>query len=214
VPQTWLRPVGCSGLAFCELILPTLTACASWTWAALVKADEATTAVRAHVDDDPGPGSGTEDLGHCQLVAPQRVLHRQPASLQCEPGPQREQLVTGRRAHHEERSGQPANRSTDRGPVLSRRRPTAAGASAATPANIRLAGRTPHELTAYRPEADRRSERLSIPRPRRRHRHGGPRSAWPLQTMNGPRARVGRGPQVRLALTGSSVEDRQPGRSW
>ena len=40
VPDTWLRPVGCSGLAFCELILPTLTACASCTWAGLVKADE------------------------------------------------------------------------------------------------------------------------------------------------------------------------------
>jgi hypothetical protein len=40
VPDTWLCPVGCSGLAFCELILPTLTACASWTWAGLVKADE------------------------------------------------------------------------------------------------------------------------------------------------------------------------------
>ena len=40
VPDTWLRPVGCSGLAFCELISPTLTACASWTWAGLVKADE------------------------------------------------------------------------------------------------------------------------------------------------------------------------------
>ena len=40
VPDTWLRPVGCSGLAFCELISPTLTACASWTWPGLVKADE------------------------------------------------------------------------------------------------------------------------------------------------------------------------------
>jgi len=40
VPDTWLRPVGCSGLAFCELISPTLTARASWTWPGLVKADE------------------------------------------------------------------------------------------------------------------------------------------------------------------------------
>jgi len=30
VPDTWLRPVGCSGLAFCELISPTLTACRPW----------------------------------------------------------------------------------------------------------------------------------------------------------------------------------------
>ena len=40
VPDTWLRPAGCSGLAFCELISPTLTACASWTWPGLVKVDE------------------------------------------------------------------------------------------------------------------------------------------------------------------------------
>ena len=32
VPDTWLRPVGCSGPVFCELISPTMTACASWTW--------------------------------------------------------------------------------------------------------------------------------------------------------------------------------------
>ena len=32
VPDTSLRPVGCSGLAFRELISPTLTACACWTW--------------------------------------------------------------------------------------------------------------------------------------------------------------------------------------
>jgi hypothetical protein len=38
--DTSLRPVGCSGLAFRELIQPTLTACAAWTWAGLVKADE------------------------------------------------------------------------------------------------------------------------------------------------------------------------------
>ena len=38
--DTWLRPVGCSGLAFCELISPTLTGSASWTWAGLLKADE------------------------------------------------------------------------------------------------------------------------------------------------------------------------------
>ena len=31
------RPVGCSGLAFRELIQPTLTARASWTWTGLVK---------------------------------------------------------------------------------------------------------------------------------------------------------------------------------
>ena len=30
-------PVGCSGLAFRELIQPTLTARASWTWTGLVK---------------------------------------------------------------------------------------------------------------------------------------------------------------------------------
>ena len=33
-------PVGCSGLTFRELISPTMTACASWTWPGLVKADE------------------------------------------------------------------------------------------------------------------------------------------------------------------------------
>jgi hypothetical protein len=31
------RPVGCSGLAFRELIQPTLPARASWTWTGLVK---------------------------------------------------------------------------------------------------------------------------------------------------------------------------------
>ncbi len=31
------RPAGCSGLAFRELIQPTLTARASWTWTGLVK---------------------------------------------------------------------------------------------------------------------------------------------------------------------------------
>ena len=40
VPDTSLRPVGCSGLAFRELISPTLTACACWTWPGLIKADE------------------------------------------------------------------------------------------------------------------------------------------------------------------------------
>jgi hypothetical protein len=40
VPDTSLRPVGCSGLAFRELISPTLTACFCWTWPGLIKADE------------------------------------------------------------------------------------------------------------------------------------------------------------------------------
>jgi len=40
VPDTLSRPVSCSGLAFRELISPTMTACASWTWPGLVKADE------------------------------------------------------------------------------------------------------------------------------------------------------------------------------
>ena len=35
--DTSSRPVGCSGLAFRELIQPTLTARASWTWTGLVK---------------------------------------------------------------------------------------------------------------------------------------------------------------------------------
>ena len=37
--DTSLRPVGCSGLAFCELIQPTLTARAPWTWSGPVKMD-------------------------------------------------------------------------------------------------------------------------------------------------------------------------------
>jgi hypothetical protein len=37
---TSLRPVGRSGLAFRELISPTLIACACWTWPGLIKADE------------------------------------------------------------------------------------------------------------------------------------------------------------------------------
>ena len=37
--DTSSRPVGCSGLAFRELIQPTLTARASWTWTGLVKMD-------------------------------------------------------------------------------------------------------------------------------------------------------------------------------
>ena len=39
VPDTWLRPVGCFGLAFRELISPTLAARASWTGVGLVKSD-------------------------------------------------------------------------------------------------------------------------------------------------------------------------------
>ena len=39
VPDTWLRPVGCSGLAFRELISPRLAARAAWTWVGLVKTD-------------------------------------------------------------------------------------------------------------------------------------------------------------------------------
>jgi hypothetical protein len=38
--DTWLRPAGCSGLAFRELILPTLTGSAFRAWAGLLKADE------------------------------------------------------------------------------------------------------------------------------------------------------------------------------
>ncbi len=37
--DTSLRPVGRSGLAFRELIQPTLTARISWTWTGLVKMD-------------------------------------------------------------------------------------------------------------------------------------------------------------------------------
>ncbi len=37
--DTWLRPVGCSGLVR-GLILPTLTGSASWTWAGLLKSDK------------------------------------------------------------------------------------------------------------------------------------------------------------------------------
>jgi hypothetical protein len=39
MPDTSSRPAGSSGPAFRELIQPTLTALASWTWTGLVKMD-------------------------------------------------------------------------------------------------------------------------------------------------------------------------------
>ena len=70
-------PVGCSGLAFRELIQPTLTARASWTWTGLVKMDGISmTAPRVgetfHLDLD-----GTAIAGrYIEVDPPHRMLLR------------------------------------------------------------------------------------------------------------------------------------------
>jgi len=73
--DTWSLPVGCSGLAFRELIQPTLSARGSWTWTGLVKIDGLNDSSSRGVDVPPRPRRD----GHCG------PLHRSRSPAGAEP---------------------------------------------------------------------------------------------------------------------------------